>query len=136
MILVRPSRNDWCVAMLLVVALLLTWWLSRPALTGPFLFDDFPNFTNLREISGCFSGDRIANYLAVFTGTPGRPLATLSFLIDDYAWPSTPCGWKQNNLLLHLLCGVLVFGLTRTLAAIRHRQSVANWISLRVTAAW
>lgn len=136
MTLVRPSRHDWCVATLFVVTLLLTWWLSRTALTGPFLFDDFPNFENLQQLSGCLGGDRIANYLAVFTGTPGRPLAALSFLIDDYAWPSTPYGWKRNNLLLHLLCGVFVFGLARTLAALRHRPSVANWTALGATAAW
>lgn len=134
--LARPSPHDWAISALLPIILALTWWLSQAALAGPFLFDDFPNFENLKEISGCLNGDRIARYLAAFTGTPGRPLSALSFLIDDYAWPSNPYSWKRHNLLLHLLCGVLVFGLTRTLAAVRHSRTTANWVALGVVAAW
>lgn len=136
MTFVRPSRHEWLICLLLPALLLLTWSVSRAALNGPFLFDDFPNFENLREISGCFNGDRLASYLAAYADTPGRPLAALSFLIDDDAWPSSPYSWKRHNLLLHLLCGVLVFGFTRTLARIRHTQVTANWVALGAAAAW
>lgn len=136
MTLSRPNRHDWIISILLISGLGLAWWLSRAALSGPFLFDDFPNFQNLREISGCFNGDRIANYLAVFTDTPGRPLSALSFLIDDYAWPSTPYSWKRHNLLLHLLCGLLVFGLARSLASVRHTRKTSDWVGMGVAAAW
>lgn len=132
----KPSLHEIAISALLACSLLLTWCVSHPALSGAFLFDDFPNFENLREISGCFSGDHIANYLASFAGTPGRPLAALSFLIDDYAWPSTPYSWKRHNLLLHLLCGVLIFGLSRTLARVRYAPTAANWVALATAAAW
>jgi len=136
MTLSRPDRHDWIISILLIGSLWLVWWCSRAALSGPFLFDDFPNFENLREISGCLNGDRIANYLAAFTDTPGRPLSALSFLIDDYAWPSTPYSWKRHNLLLHLLCGLLVFGLTRSLASARHSRRTSDWVALGVAVAW
>src|SRR5688572_22390989 len=128
-----PLRlHEAAIALLLACALALAWCLTQPALTGPFLFDDFPNLENLREIGGQFSSQRLANYLASFTGTPGRPLAALSFLVDDYAWPSDPYPFKRHNLLLHLLCGVMVFGFARTMALVRHAGPVSNWIALGV----
>lgn len=91
-------------------------WLYWPGVHGPFLFDDIPNLRNLEALDGRLTLDGIGVYLALFTGTPGRPLSALSFLLNDYAWPSDPYGFKVTNLLVHLLNGVLVFGLARTLA--------------------
>ncbi|WP_345293499.1 hypothetical protein [Luteimonas vadosa] len=98
------------------MALLLTWWVTRAALHGPFVFDDFPNLAHLDRIGGQFTLARLADYLQAFIGDPGRPLSALSFLIDDTAWPSTPYGFKRTNLLLHLLGGVLVFAFVRGVA--------------------
>ena len=98
--------------LLLVLAGCLYW----PGVHGPFLFDDIPNLRNLEALNGRLTLDSIGIYLALFTGTPGRLLSALSFLLNDYAWPSEPFGFKVTNLLLHLLNGVLVFGLARTLA--------------------
>lgn len=130
------DRHGWTVSILLVCTMVMAWLVSRAALTGPFLFDDFPNFKNLEQIAGSFCGDRLARYLAAFADTPGRPLSALSFLIDDYAWPSTPYSWKRHNLLLHLLCGVLVFGFVRVLARARHSHRTADWVALGVAATW
>lgn len=91
-------------------------YIAWPALTGIFLFDDFHNLENLNEISGVFSWTRIGNYLAAFSGSPGRPISALSFLINDAAWPSDPFSFKYTNLLIHLLNGALLFGLLRQLA--------------------
>lgn len=86
-----------------------------PALNGPFVFDDFPNLQNLELLAGDVPSN-LGRYLAAFIGSPGRPLAALSFLINDSAWPSEPFGFKYTNLMIHLLNGVLLFGLLRQLA--------------------
>lgn len=90
-----------------------TFW---PGVHGPFLFDDYPNLKNLAELNGWPTWRSIGVYLSLFPGTPGRPLAALSFLLNDAAWPSNPLGFKITNLLIHLLNGVLVFGLARQLS--------------------
>src|SRR5690606_20128580 len=99
---------------LLVLTAIVLW----SGVHGPFLFDDHPNLKNLTEINGHPTWRNIGVYLSLFPGTPGRPLATLSFLLNDVDWPSNPYGFKVTNLLLHLLNGVLAFGLSRTISSI------------------
>lgn len=103
------------IAFLFTGLLLLYVWLIWPSLSGPFVFDDFPNLKNLELLGSDVSGN-LGRYLAAFIGSPGRPIAALSFLINDHAWPSDPFGFKYTNLMIHLLNGVLLFGLLRQLA--------------------
>lgn len=136
-----PRRDALSIATGLIALLAVAACLLWPGIHGPFLFDDAPNFQNLREVDGHFSRQSIGVYLSMFTGTPGRPLSALSFLINDYAWPSQPLGFKLTNLWIHLLNGVLVFGLARTLArAHAGRQqdasSRADLIALACAAIW
>jgi tetratricopeptide (TPR) repeat protein len=94
-------------------------WLLWPGIHGPFLFDDEPNLRNLRELDSHFTRASIGTYLSLFSGMSGRPLAALSFLLNDDAWPSAPLGFKLTNLWIHLLNGVLVFGLARSIGRAR-----------------
>lgn len=110
------QRHDASIALGLAALLAITACVLWPGVHGPFLFDDAPNLQNLREIDGHFTRQSVGVYLSLFTGTPGRPLSALSFLINDDAWPSEPLGFKLTNLWIHLLNGMLVFGLARTLA--------------------
>lgn len=113
------------------------WWLFQPATTGPFVFDDFPNLGNLNQLGGVINRSSLGQYLAAFTGSPGRPLAALSFLIEDSAWPTAPGPFKQNNVLWHLLCSVLVFALSLRLArALPRTAPHAGVIALVTMAAW
>lgn len=111
----RLRSIDRWVAAGLAALLLSAFAVLWPGVHGPFLFDDYPNLKNLAEIHGKPTLRSIGVYLSLFPGVPGRPLATLSFLLNDYAWPSEPFGFKVTNLLIHLLNGVLVFGLARAL---------------------
>lgn len=125
-----------------LAALLL--WLAWPGLAGPFVFDDLPNLERLQQLQGQLSWNHLGQYLASFHGNPGRPLATLSFLINDVGWPSTPWGFKYTNLLLHMLAGLMSFGLARALAlaydshgcdSSKHTTRAA-WIGLIAAAIW
>lgn len=100
---------------LLLLALIVFW----PAVHGPFLFDDFPNLKNLAELNDHLSLRNIGVYTTLFPGAFGRPLSAISFLLNDVSWPSQPFGFKVTNLLIHLLNGVLVFGLARAIGRAR-----------------
>lgn len=119
---------------LLLFSALAVFW---PATHGPFVFDDFPNLGNLSRVAGSFDRAHLGSYLASFTGNPGRPLAALSFLIEDADWPTDPFPFKRNNLLWHLLAGVLVFAFSRTLVRSSPKFAPrAEWIALAATAMW
>ena len=118
---------------ILGAALGLIW----PALSGPFLFDDFPNLQNLREVGDSFSRESVGRYLAAWQGNPGRPLAALSLLIEDRGWPTDPEAFKRNNLLWHLLVGLGVFVLSRQLSRLAGLgEDLANWTALAALAFW
>lgn len=112
--------------------LLISW----PGLTGPFLFDDFPNLENLKLLSGEFTQSNLTAYLQSFPGSPGRPISALSFLINDYSWPSDPFSFKYTNLFIHLLNGVLLFGLLRQLAKVSPKLPQNIFWPLIAMAAW
>jgi hypothetical protein len=120
----------------LLLALATTLVLSWPALTGPFLFDDFPNLENLAKLHGRLDWASLANYASLYKGEPGRPLSMLSFVVNDFGWPSDPWSFKYTNLLLHLLTGVLIFGLSRSLARLRTTAARADLAALLATSAW
>jgi len=133
-------------AILLPLILGIALWLLWPGITGPFIFDDFPNLQNLRELGDHFTRESVGRYLAAWQGNPGRPLAALTFLIEDQAWPTDPEAFKRNNLLWHLLVGIGIFALSRALARL-YLQSHSNrpagisagnadWIALATMAFW
>lgn len=131
------SRTDISVAWTLLALLTVTAACFWPALSGPFVFDDFPNLQYLRHLGGQLTPTSIGNYLSALNGLPSRPLAALSFLIEDSTWPAYPRDFKRNNLLFHLLVGVLVFVLARSLAKqanVPSRRS--EWLALACAAMW
>src|SRR5690606_29320996 len=77
-----------------------------------------------------------ANFAAQYRSQPGRPLAMLSFVINDSAWPSSPWSFKYTNLMLHALVGVLVFGFARHLARLHLHENRSSLAALIVAAAW
>lgn len=103
----------WLIVVVVLAAFLASVW---PALSGPFVFDDFPNLGALAKVGDVDSWRALGIYLSENRGFPGRPLAMLSFLPQQADWPGNPYPFKLVNLLLHLGNGVLVFVITRKLA--------------------
>lgn len=132
----KDIRHEIFVAVTLTVICCFTFLASEAALTGPFLFDDFPNLSNLSLLGGHPTMRSLGQLAAQYGVQPGRPLSMLSFAINDAAWPSDPWAFKYTNLMIHLLVGVIVFGLARTLAAARMPQKKADTAALLVAAAW
>lgn len=108
----QTNRLLWGV---LVLTALVYW----TGLSGPFHFDDTWNILNNASLK-LDSLELRAVYAAADSGSAGplgRPLAMLSFAVDHYfASGFDPFFFKLTNLIIHLLCGVVVYFLTRSLA--------------------
>lgn len=122
--------------LILLAGTLAVYW---PGLSGPFLFDDFPNLAGLGNFGGVRDWESLQQYvLTGIAGPTGRPLALLSFLIDDNAWPSEPHSFKYTNLLMHLLVGVLLLVVLRQLLHARREpdRMRTDAIALATAAFW
>ncbi|HUS25275.1 MAG TPA: hypothetical protein VM369_10030 [Candidatus Binatia bacterium] len=116
----------------LLVAMALCATLYWPALHGPLVLDDFPQIAPLldeeREVD-------TGRELFSSSGVTGRPLSMATFLLDRAVHGSDLAGWKLTNLLLHLACGALVFGLAGALARAAG-IALPQGLALAVAAIW
>ncbi|MDX5327755.1 MAG: tetratricopeptide repeat protein, partial [Marinobacter sp.] len=122
-------------AVLVAIPLFALW----PALSGPFLFDDFANLDALAVFGEGSGLDRYVEYLtAKGAGPTGRPLSMLSFLLNDVAWPAHPFWFKYTNLMIHVINGLFLYWLV--LAVIRQRfKTISNhhaFIGVMVAGFW
>ncbi|MFC5740297.1 tetratricopeptide repeat protein [Dyella tabacisoli] len=101
----------------LVAALLLTFALYWPGLSGGWLFDDYPNIVDNKGVQPVDT--RLPTLITAALSSPSsdfkRPLASLSFALNYRAAGLDPYWMKLTNLLIHLLNGLLVFFLARGL---------------------
>lgn len=106
-------------ALLLFVLCSFCAFLYWPGLRGELVVDDLANLKPFGDLErGLIRWqDIIANNES---GPLGRPLAMLSFVADFYLGEGRVFQFKLTNLLIHLLCGVLVYALA-SLLFVRHR---------------
>lgn len=110
-----------------------------PGISGGFLFDDYPNLDAMGHLSGVTNWETFHAFVfSGWSGPTGRPISLASFLLDDNTWPSHAPWFKQTNLYIHLLCGLLLCWATLLLA--RNLKSVteqqAQWIAVLACALW
>lgn len=104
-------HSIWLQASLLC---LVAFLLYSPGFDGPFLFDDYPNLSQLAAVGGVNDwGSFQAFVLGGFSGPTGRPISLLSFLINTTSWPADPYSFKLVNVLIHLANGFLILLITR-----------------------
>ncbi|WP_114241719.1 hypothetical protein [Dyella sp. C9] len=111
------TRSGW---RLLALVLLLTAVIYWPGLHGGWLFDDYPNIVDNKGVQpddGSFT-----SLLNAALSSPSsdfkRPLASLTFAANFLMSGLDPFWMKASNLLFHLLNGLLVFILLRTLLSL------------------
>lgn len=108
--------HNGCFAVLLILLCIATYALYYPGIFGPFLLDDSPNLQTLTAGGGVTDFKSLLNFVfSNESGRLGRPVAMLSFLIDDQHWPSYAPSFKHTNVMIHLMIGVMVFVLSRQL---------------------
>lgn len=119
--------------LLLGLCALLYW----PGLRGELIVDDLPNLKPFGDLER-----GLIRWQDIITdnesGPLGRPVTMLSFLADYYMGEGRVFQFKLTNLLIHLLCGVLVYALARLLYA-RHRTmapGARTWWALLAMALW
>ena len=118
----------------LIGLVMLAYW---NGLYGPFLFDDFANINALGKVGGVHNLETFK--LFVFgnkSGPTGRPIAMLSFLLNDNAWPSSPFSFKYTNLLLHLLNGMMLLWIISLLIPSSTDSSTKYWLAIFTAAIW
>ncbi len=122
----------------LTLLLALTYLLYFPGLSGGYLMDDYQNLKGLEYIKNPHIAKEAADYiLNGISGPLGRPVSLLTFALQHDAWPLDPHAFKQINLILHLLNGVLLYWLLRKLCThltLVHKEGM--WVSLVTTAVW
>lgn len=121
-----------------IALFLITLFAYFSGLSGPFLFDDFPNLEKLGALGPIESWELFRAYLASgFSGPTGRPIALASFLLDANDWPADPAGFKYTNLVIHLLVGLtLLLTLNKLLRSIGRSEAESYFVSLVATSLW
>lgn len=129
--------SSWIVGLCLGLLLLAVYW---SGLGGSFFFDDGPSILHapgvrMKEISQ----EALAQaWSSGGAGPTGRPVAQLSFALNHYFSGFEPWAYKLSNLLIHALCGLIVYVLLRELFRSR-REIVHNnvrWLALAGSALW
>ena len=130
------SKHLIAIAWLAVMAIAVLAYL--PGLAGPFLFDDFGSITPLGSHGGVT--DWYSFKAFVFggnAGPTGRPISLLTFLIDANNWPADAWPFKRTNLVIHLLNGLVLGVLVRSILRILDfNENEVRWIALVSSALW
>ena len=96
---------------IVLAALVVTWFVYLPGLGGPLLLDDRPQLGVLLDSADLGAGELLADYAVSTSGPRGRPVAMVSFIADTLAFGNDTWWWKHTNVVIHLLAGLLVFAL-------------------------
>jgi len=119
---------------IIVLVTALAYW---PGLHGPYLLDDIGNLSPLKR----WLDDQLGWRGVVFdnrSGLLGRPVSMATFMLDAVRTGNMQSfTFKPTNLIIHLLCGLSLWGLLRRLlprdpATRRYTEAVA----LFLTALW
>jgi tetratricopeptide (TPR) repeat protein len=134
---VKIQRNVWVPCVLLWGLLILTAAVYWPGLYGPLLLDDHQNLEPLIGMqAGAMTWWEVLDGRGL--GVGGRPVAMLTFVANWFIDSGNVWSLKFTNLVVHLLCGGLIFWLSGRLLA-ETRAGVAPqhwWLALLVAALW
>jgi protein O-mannosyl-transferase len=123
--------------LLLGLTLVVTAALYWPGLSGPFLFDDFWNLTAVEK---WYDGTR--SWRQALMPNPdsfvfSRPVSMASFMLTIWLGGLGTFPVKLGNLVLHLICGLLVWHLIRRALKLDPRLSPhADLLGTAGTAIW
>lgn len=119
----------WHVPAFSIVVAALSLIVFWPGVTGPFLFDDYPNIvSNARVHPTHWDWGTFRSALTGYApGTIGRPFATLWFAQDYLIGGKSPWVFKVSSIALHALNAVLVLSLLRALSETTRTAASSAW---------
>ncbi|MDB4912552.1 MAG: hypothetical protein JWM95_196 [Gemmatimonadetes bacterium] len=111
-----------------------------PALNAPFQFDDIASIVHNQTITRAWPPGAALTPPPAIT-VSGRPVVNYSLALNyAVSGASSTFGYHAANLALHVLCGLLVFGIVRRTLRAHAREHAehghAESIALAVTALW
>lgn len=125
MALVHPRLYP---ALILLVAMLLCTAAYLPGLTGPWIFDDYPNIirNSYIRIVSLDSSDLYSAAFSMESGPLRRPISITSFALNHYFADgfNNTSPFKTTNLVIHLLNTLLVFWLAALI--LRRVQAISK----------
>lgn len=120
--------------LLLVFLLAITYGIYSQGFSANFKLDDAPNLSLLAYVN---DKDSLFHFiLSGSAGPSGRPLALLSFVINQPAWPVDAEPFLYTNTLIHLINGLLVAWLTYRLAQTKIDEISARRAALIGASIW
>lgn len=131
-------RIDWKTFVAGAFLLALAYAVYLPGLSGAFLFDDYGNLPPMGDYGPIkHAWQAWAWITSGFAGPTGRPISLASFLIDTRVWPAPPEVFKQTNVLIHLINGMLLAGLSHALArGFGLAPKRAAWVAVLAAGCW
>jgi hypothetical protein len=133
--MMKTNRSSVLALALFAAALIVTFLVYRPGLSGPLLLDDFPQLEGLIKESATEPAILFRNYIISTSGPTGRPVAMATFIASAIGHGPDIWWWKYGNLLFHLINGLLVFWLTAMLfKASPQKISLNPWIPAAIVA--
>lgn len=115
----KQGTRKWLPWALLVIAVVVTAVVYWPGLTGGWVFDDYPNIVDNAAIHITRGNSTLAAWVSSAISSPSsflhRPLASLTFSLNWYFGGGDPRPFKVTNIVIHLINGVLVFVMLRSL---------------------
>lgn len=89
-----------------------------PGLSGPLLLDDFPQLQGMINNSADDPKVLFNNHIISISGPFGRPVAMTTFIGSAIAHGPDIWWWKFDNVMFHLITGLLIFWLTALLLTV------------------
>lgn len=121
---------------LIVVVVFVVFTIYAPGRYGGFLLDDYANIGPMSQVDQGIEGF-IRYIFSGAYGSPDRWLSKLSFFIDSPSWPSDAYRFKQNNILFHILNGLLVIWVFLCLMrSLGHTERSSQAVALILGTLW
>lgn len=122
------------------IVICLTVLIYYPSLHGGFLFDDVPNLGEMRQYGDMSQWNNAKKFIINgIAGPTGRPISLLTFIPQADAFlAGNAFPLKVINLIIHIICGVLIFWITQLLlCAYGYSHSKKNtWIAMLCASFW
>jgi tetratricopeptide (TPR) repeat protein len=107
-----PAPDRWPIRLAAVLIVLAACAAYANSLPIPFVLDDEGTVVQNPEIRQLGDLRRVL-LPGPDSATAGRPLVSLSFALNYAAGGLNPAGYHAVNLVLHILCALLIFGIVR-----------------------
>lgn len=115
----NERSRPWLPWMLLALAVAVTASVYWPGVTGGWVFDDYPNIVDNTAIHIEQGHATLVAWVNSALSSPSsflrRPLASLTFSLNWMTGNGNPWPFKVTNIVIHLVNGILVFCMLRTL---------------------